>query len=74
MMMKQFRIAVEGQCYRSWGFRLIGGMDEGLVLKIDKATIIITVITFIINVIIDINFEVSRRYLGRPPQSPKKSK
>ena len=38
--------------YRSWGFRLIGGMDEGLVLKIDKATNIIIVITIHINVII----------------------
>ena len=47
-------IKVKGQCCRSWGFRLIGGMDEGLVLKIDKVTNIIIVIIIIVitNIII----------------------
>ena len=45
-------IKVKGQYCRSWGFRLIGGMDEGLVLKIDKVTNIIIVITNIIIIIL----------------------
>ena len=40
-MVKQFDPLKVNLCYRSWGFRLIGGMDEGLVLKIDKVTSII---------------------------------